>query len=348
MAFFEYKGKTFYIDNRLDRSLTKKVYPDLLKHDKDNVFLVDGNEGSGKSKFADILGAHAASHLKCDYDLDCVCLTPEEFKSRIQNCPNRSVVIYDEANRGMSSSRALSEINNILKDLMMEMRQKNLFVIIIMPTFFLLDKYTALFRAKGLFHVYERKRKRGFWVFFNEKNKKKLYILGKKLLDYNIMKYPRFRGVFLNQWSVDEVLYRAKKLRIFKDNGSTEEKPQTITAKKHYEQRNKVVRLLFEFLKERLGFNQAQYIKYLNNLGIGIAKTQIQSIIDGDEWKTQGTSSELVRESPENSENEGVFHFKNQYITYIDKSDGFFPQKEEVLEENAEIIKAHTLQDAQI
>jgi hypothetical protein len=45
---------------------------------------------------------------------------------------------------------------------------------------------------------------------------------------------------------------------------------------------------------------------------------------------------------------EGVSSFKNQYITYINKSEGFFPQKEEVLEENAAIIKAHTLQDAQI
>ena len=163
MTIFTYKGKSFHIDDRLNRDLTKKVYPDLLKNDKDNVFLIDGNEGTGKSKFGDILGAHAALYLGCDYDIDSVCLSPEEFRNRIQDCPNRSVVLYDEAHRGMGSARALSEINNILKDLMMEMRQKNLFVLIILPSIFFLDKYAALFRSKGLFHVYERKRKRGFW-----------------------------------------------------------------------------------------------------------------------------------------------------------------------------------------
>ena len=54
------------------------------------------------------------------------------------------VVIYDEAHRGMASARSLSEINKILKDLMMEMGQRNLFVVIVLPTIFLLDKYAHI------------------------------------------------------------------------------------------------------------------------------------------------------------------------------------------------------------
>lgn len=217
MATFEFNGKTIYIDGRLKKQLDKKILPSLLKEDKDVVFVVDGGEREGKSKFADLLGVYAASILKTAYDLSCFGMTPEEFRNKILTSEKRCVVIYDEAHRGMASARTLSEINNILKDLMMEMGQKNLFVIIVLPTFFLLDKYAALFRAKGLFHVYERKGKRGFWVYFNKRNKLKLYRGGKKEFDYNCIKWPRFRGRFLKQYAVDEQEYKKKKSKAFKE-----------------------------------------------------------------------------------------------------------------------------------
>jgi len=62
-------------------------------------------------------------------------------------------IIFDEAFTGLSSRGALSGINKALVGLMMQMRQKNLFVIMVLPTFFMLDKYAAIFRAKALIHV---------------------------------------------------------------------------------------------------------------------------------------------------------------------------------------------------
>lgn len=180
-----------------------------------NNYVVTHN--SGKSKFGDILAAYVSSQLKSEYNLSCIGMTPEEFRNKIITAKPKSVVIYDEAHRGMASSRTLSEINNILKDLMMEMGQKNLFVIIILPTFFMLDKYAALFRSKGVFHIYERRGQRGYWVYFNEKNKLKLYRLGKKEFDYNCIKWPRFRGRFYNQYAINEEEYREKKRKSFAD-----------------------------------------------------------------------------------------------------------------------------------
>lgn len=325
------------MDDRLDRDLRKKVYPDLLKNDKDNVFLVDGAEGSGKSKFADILAAHAAEYLKADYDINSVCLSPEEFRDRIQTCKNRSIVTYDEAHRGMGSRRALSEINNILIDLMMEMRQKNLFVIIIMPTFFLLDKYAALFRTKGLFHIYERNRKRGFWVFFNEKNKLKLYILGKKLLNYNVMKYPSYRGRFFNQYSMDETEYRSKKLKVFK------EKP-SITKSEHYiEQRNIVIKLLYD----NLGVNKVELTKILKESGVNLQRRTVIDILLGREGqkkekkmeedeessKDEGIHSEIDGKVVENVENEGGGGLINHIITTNKEEEDGFGGEEEGLKE---------------
>lgn len=334
MATFEYKDKHFYIDDRLNRDLIKKVYPDLMKNDKDNVFLVDGAEGSGKSKFADILAAHAALHMNADYDINSVCLSPQEFRDRIQNCKNRSIVTYDEAHRGMGSRRALSEINNILIDLMMEMRQKNLFVIIIMPTFFLLDKYAALFRTKGLFHIYERNRKRGYWVFFNEKNKLKLYILGKKLLNYNVMKYPGYRGKFFNQYSMDENEYRAKKLKVFK------EKPSITRSEKYMEQRNIVIGILYD----NLGVNKTELTKILKENGIPLKREMVTAIIlskkrekDGKDSESQGISMEIDGNVAENADKVGNGDdINHHYTTKEEENDDFDGGEESFDEKEAE------------
>lgn len=210
-----------YIDGRLKNQLDTNVFPDLEKNDKDAVFIVDGKERSGKSKFTDYLGAYASTVLKVPYGIDSFCMNPQSFRDKIIQAKPKSIIIYDEAHKGMASARSLSEINNILKDLMMEMGQKNLFVVLVLPTFFLLDKYAALFRARGLFHIYELKKQRGFWVYFNEKNKLRLYKGGKKEFDYNCIRWPYFRGRFYNQYAVDEQEYRAKKAKGFAEHART-------------------------------------------------------------------------------------------------------------------------------
>lgn len=238
MAEYEFNSNTFFIDNILKPKLDKKVFPDLNRKDKDVVFGVDGKERSGKSVFAMCLGAYSSSVLGTPFDLSNVCMTPEEFRNKVQSAPKKSVVIYDEAHRGMGSRRALSEINNMLIDLMMEMGQKNLFVLIVMPTFFMLDRYPALYRIRGLFHIYEHKGSRGYWAYFNEKKKKKLYLLGKKLFDYNCIKWGHLRGRFFNQYPLNETEYRLKKEKAFKD------KPRITKAEVFVEQRNKLLYLI--------------------------------------------------------------------------------------------------------
>lgn len=269
MAKYSFDGKDYYIDGRLKEQLDKKVLPELKKKDKDVVFIIDGREGSGKSKFADLLGGYAASYFKTNFNLNNFAMTPDEFRNLIRESPKNSVVIYDEAHRGMSSRRALSEINNILVDLMMEMRQKNLFVLIVLPTIFMLDRYPALFRSRGLFHIYERERNRGFWVFYNEKNKQKLYMAGKKLFDYNCIPFPKFRGRFTNQYVVNEIEYRIKKEKAFRD------KPRITQQEKFKAQRD----LLIGLLKDKLEITTKELHEILNNRGLLLDEDTLGGIL---------------------------------------------------------------------
>ena len=272
MVVFEYKGKKFYMDGRLKKQIDEKVIPDLKKRDKDVVFCVDGKERSGKSKFSDILAAYVASQLGTDYNLGCICMDPFEFRDRIKAAKKNEVVIYDEAHRGMSSRRSMSEVNAILVDLMMEMGQKNLCVFVVLPTFFMLDRYVALFRIRGLFHIYERKGKRGFWVYFNEKSKLYLYDQGKKYFNYNCLHWPMFRGRFYEQYSVDEEEYRQKKKNSF------EVKPAPALNKRLevlMDQRDKAIYALSRELK----MGERKLSKFLIERGIKLEHAAIGNIL---------------------------------------------------------------------
>lgn len=271
MAVFEINNVHVYIDDKLKRQLDKKVIPDLQRKDKDRVFIIDGGEGTGKSQMGiHQLGGYIASQLKTHYQLDNICMTPEEFKKRIMSANKNEVVIFDEGHRGFGSISVLSEINKILTDLMMEMRQKNLCVIIIMPTFFMLNKYVALFRASGLFHIYERKGNRGFWVFYNKKNKLKLYLKGKRDLNYNCIHYPRFRGRFYNQWCINEEEYRKKKEKAF------ETKPRIIKAEKYIKQRD----ILVYIFNKELNLSQRKIAELFKKYKIELTRAGIQAILE--------------------------------------------------------------------
>lgn len=177
----------------------------INKKDKDHVVIVDGYEGSGKSTFAMQLGRIVDPTLS----LERICMTAEEFKEGIKKATRGQCVIYDEAVTGLSSSDAISKIGRLLKSMMMQMRQKNLFIIVLIPTVFELNRYAVLSRAKALFHIYERGGNRGYFVGYNKKDLKKLYLKGKKSQSYVVRSF--FTGRFYGKYVVDEEEYRKKK-----------------------------------------------------------------------------------------------------------------------------------------
>jgi len=271
MTTFEVLGRHFYSDGRLFEQIKTKVIPDLLRKDMDRVYIVDGRERSGKSVLTQTLAAVFLLHLNTRFDITNICMSPNEFRNKIMNASKNQIVIYDEAHRGMGSTTALSEINKILTDLMMEMGQKNLCVFIVLPCFFLLKKYVAVFRSQGLFHVYMKGSKRGYWVYFNEENKKVLYLRGRKELNYNCVRWPHFRGRFMENYLVDEKEYRKKKGKCFsKQTYSTREEG-------YKKDRDACVK----FLYDNLPFSIDQICTMLSYYGFPISKGGIINIMKG-------------------------------------------------------------------
>ena len=139
-----------------------------LTRDEDYVLAIDGREGSGKSVF----GMQVAKAIDPTLSLDRICMNAQQFKDAIYKAQKGQAIIFDEAFSGLSSRGSMSEINRMLVSLMMQMRQKNLFVVVILPTFFMLDRYVAIFRSRGLIHIHKVKDKRYFMVFNHKKKEK--------------------------------------------------------------------------------------------------------------------------------------------------------------------------------
>lgn len=201
-----------YLKTNLDTA--KRV----VRSDWDMVFVIDGTEGGGKS----VIGQQCAAYVDPTFNISRICFTPQDFIKCVEEADNYQAIIYDESYGGLGSRGTMSNVNKTLVKMLTEIRFKNLFIFIIIPTFFDMDKYVALWRSRALIHVYAGHNfTRGQFQFYGKDSKKYLYIMGKQTYSYN---KPRadFIGRFSNTYTVDEKEYREKKRKIGRTGYDTE------------------------------------------------------------------------------------------------------------------------------
>ncbi len=202
------EGKEVYIDGYLLSNLQqfKKM---VLKDDLDCILLVDGGEGSGKS----VLAQQMAKFLDPTFCVEDITFSGGQFKKAVIEAKKYKCIVFDEALSALNKMKSISSLNVSVVDLLAEVRQKNLFIIIILPSFFDLTKNVACWRSRALFHVYMKGQtfKRGFFNAYSYDKKLNLFIGGKKFYNYNCAT-PSFYGRFTNGYAVDELEYRKLKL----------------------------------------------------------------------------------------------------------------------------------------
>ena len=261
------KGISYYMDDRLQRDLDSTVKKALSKSkDEDYVLVIDGKERTGKSTLAFQIGAY----VDHSFNINRICFTADEFRHAIINAKPHECIVFDEAYRGLGSTSALSEVNKILKGMMMEMGQKNLFVIVVIPTFYLLEKYVALWRARTLIHVFRLRKKKGYWRLYNSNMKQRLYLnpIGKRNYSY-IHVRTGYKGKFFPGYIVDDDEYRKKKDSSFK-------KRYTRTRdEKYMEQRNKLIYIL----NKRVNISQEEIGMLCKEQNVGLKRAGISDIL---------------------------------------------------------------------
>jgi len=206
------KKEEYFIDPIIKEQI-KDIKKAVTKKDRDFVMVIDGEEGSGKS----VLAQQLAKGFDPNFNINNICFNANQFMMRLKNSPKYSCILLDEAYNAANARASLTEVNRAMVGVATEMRQRNLFVIIVLPSFFDLDKYFALWRCKSLIHVYfDEEGDRGRYIIFPKTAKKYLYLNGKKFYDYSKPKSPYPACRFNNYYTVDETEYRQKKAMAFK------------------------------------------------------------------------------------------------------------------------------------
>lgn len=194
-----------YLDGYLKQNLDH--LHEYTERDWDNVCLVVGYEGCGKSTFT----MQPCLYLDTTFSINNVVFTPEQFEDAVDNAPPQSAIQWDESD-AITGHHASKKIQ-LLKSKMKRIRKKNLHIFMITPTFFDMNKYFVMHRPRLLIHVYADGYERGYFRFFNKDQLRELYLNGKK--EWNMYAAnPNFRGRFTDlpdDFAVDFESYEEKK-----------------------------------------------------------------------------------------------------------------------------------------
>jgi len=238
--FSEYKKENeVYVDG-FHYSDMKNVYAVRQKHKWDNWILYCGDEGDGKSMIAK-QDCYIMSQL-CGgkFTIDQIAWQPKQFAALIDKEGPGTSILYDEGITGLDTQRTMSEVNHILRIKSTMCRKKRLFVAICIPSLFDIQKGIAIRRSFGMVKIYTNEVSRGFFIYYNRRNKRQLYIKGKKFEDMDAHKGDS-PSRFLKWSFIDETEYEIRK-----DAAHNDTYKETDEFNKYQEQRNVVLSILYQ------------------------------------------------------------------------------------------------------
>ena len=137
-------GQEYYFDGLLVENLA--ALKKMVELNWDGVLFVGGYEGDGKSQFAEQL----AFFLDPSYCIDRCVFTPQQFIDAVDNASKGQAIVYDEAQDVFDSSSFREKWTRLIKSKLTRIRKKNLFIIVVAPDFWRINKYLFIHRSRAL------------------------------------------------------------------------------------------------------------------------------------------------------------------------------------------------------
>ena len=204
----------------------------------DGLLYIGGKEGDGKSTLA----GQIAWVLDPTYNIDRCIFTPQQFIDAVENAQPKQAIVYDEAQDVFDSYSGRDPQSRIIKSLLTRIRRKQLYIIIVAPDFWRINKYLFIQRSLCFILVYSVGLRRGAFRFYGDKAKHRLYIKGKKEENIDVSD-PDFFGNFTNWFPLDDEAYNDKKEAAEREIGKR--KDDAMDAKKYARDvRDSQIRLL--------------------------------------------------------------------------------------------------------
>lgn len=182
------------------------------KQDWDFKILIsgDGMTRTGKSTIAAQIAQYLDSTFADDRK-DRMIFDGEKLIEVAYEIGKGKAIVYDEAKAGLDNKKQMEQYTKRLLDFFSQCGALNHTVIIVLPEFFELPKSIALTQSTFLINCHTRNGfERGYFEFYNRKDKRYLYIKGTKYYDYTSQR-PTFKGTFTKYLPFDRVAYERDK-----------------------------------------------------------------------------------------------------------------------------------------
>jgi len=219
-----YPKGTFKGQKSDGRYINQKLYQNLehfaLKIVEDMTFLGICSSstlevGTGKSVLISQIGeawtylVNKHHRTNIEFTTNNIVFKPKDLIDRAFKVPKYSCIILDE----WEDAHFWSELGVTLRQFFRKCRQLNLFILVIIPNFFQMPMNYAISRSAFFIDVkFGERLQRGFFDFYSFKQKKRLYLMGKKTQNYNAA-VPKFQGRFGDGYGVNEKEYREAKYK---------------------------------------------------------------------------------------------------------------------------------------
>ena len=227
--------REYYMDGYLHDNLTY-VKDRVLNYKNMMVCIIDGRPGTGKSTLAAQISYFCSNgHLTLTNEI----FTVNQFLEEMKNAKKGDGLILDEAFDLLNKRKAQSNQNMIALSILQQMRVRQSFIFIVLPSVFDLDKNIILNLCDTFIHTYRKPfGARGQFSVYDIDGLKKLWLYGRQSLSYSpkIAK-PNFRGRFTKFFPLDMEAYEDKKNKAL-ESMKLSEKPE---GSKYLTQRNKLI-----------------------------------------------------------------------------------------------------------
>ena len=250
-------NKTYLLDDNLYSNCIEFKKRHVLKWD--NVLIVDGMEGIGKSTSLAFPIAWTLSGLPLR-----VVFNIQQFNQEYDEAQPGECIIFDEFVTAGLSTAAMTQIQKSIIEKLTMGRKKRVYIILVIPSFYMLRKYFAVHRSISLIHAFsEDLMSRGHFSFFGYNSKKNLYLHYRKYESYPMRKsgfignYPKYN----DNTFISEKYYQDKKDEAIRMAGKIEKEEKEDKPTKLY----KKLFIIDVMKKRELKYTTKDIVKYYDN-----------------------------------------------------------------------------------
>ena len=285
-----------YISQNLASNLD--IYAKKIVQDMHFALIISGNDsvGNGKTTLATHTGCYLTWRINKSHKINNsfthknLVFKAKDLVKRSFELPKYSVLVLDEGDD--LTEHGMKETAREIKKYFRKCRQLNQILILILPSFFELPRFYALARSHCLMNVkFRGEFERGYFDFYGPKQKKLLYLKGKKDWNYDITSYDfsdRFFGsyCFFPNCKEEAELYKQNKYHDMLEDGDVDNR----TVKEVV--RDARVQVFLELHEKLPEITTPQFAK-----GFGVDKRTIYNWINRNSPKIQkvdSTESEIT------------------------------------------------------